>query len=115
MIVLVAGLVLMIAWNKIFTKQTPHHQVEAGVPASRYPIYFDGNSSKFAGIIKDHLHDPKSFDFVSSEHKELGDGDVEVIVTYRAKNGFGGVRTNRASATFNKNRESFRNVIIELD
>lgn len=82
--------------------------------ASEYDEYFDSKYSHFARLVKERLHDPGSFEFVSSSHKENGD-DIEVVMTYRAKNGFGAIRTNRASATLNKTRKTFRNVVWAMD
>lgn len=114
----ILGIALIIVIGDAFSPKPK--KIDPRVPAretiyvSEYDEYFGSKYSHFARLIKDHLHDPKSFEFVSSSHTENGD-DIEVIMTYRAKNGFGAVRTNRASATLSKERKTFRNVIWELD
>jgi hypothetical protein len=48
--------------------------------------------------IKESLHNPKSFEEVSSEYNENNDEVFEIKYTYRGENGFGAVRTETVFA-----------------
>jgi hypothetical protein len=58
---------------------------------------FSGKHTKLCEYIKNHLNDPDSFDHVQSKYFDQGSYLV-VIVTYRAKNLFGGVVTSYCKA-----------------
>lgn len=48
--------------------------------------------------IKASMHDPDSFELVGDRYVDAGD-HITMVMTYRGKNGFGGVRTERVAAT----------------
>lgn len=87
----------------------------APIAEKEYDLHFSSRHSTLANLIKERLHDPNSFEFVKSEYTDNKDGTLDVMVTYRAKNGFGAVRTQRASAELDKDKKVFRKLIVEID
>lgn len=85
------------------------------ISQSEYALHFNSRYSRLADLVKERLHDPKSFEFVKSDYTDNKDGTLAIIMTYRAKNGFGAVRTQRASAELDLNNKVFRKLIVELD
>jgi hypothetical protein len=85
------------------------------ISQSEYALHFNSKYSSLADLVKERLHDPKSFEFEKSDYTDNKDGTLAIIMTYRAKNGFGAVRTQRASAELDLNNKVFRKLIVELD
>lgn len=62
---------------------------------------WDGSHRKFVELVKGRLNDPDSF-----EHDETktwpvrADGQNQILMQFRAKNGFGGIIRGRAIGTF---------------
>lgn len=60
---------------------------------------WDGSLSALKTDIKNRLRDPKSFDHVETKITPVNSyGEHVLVMTYRAKNGFGGVNVEQASA-----------------
>jgi hypothetical protein len=62
---------------------------------------WDGQISALNQEVKQRLHNPRSFEHVRTEMKFVNDdpdGFPFVVMTYRAENGFGALRTARVSA-----------------
>jgi len=57
----------------------------------------DGHHKKLQEYIKSKLHDPSSYQHISTEYKEVND-HLEVLLTYRAKNSYNALVTNRVKA-----------------
>jgi hypothetical protein len=58
---------------------------------------WDGTYSALINAVKENLRDPGSFEHVETRISEIGeDGRQEVIMRYRAKNGFGGMNVQYA-------------------
>lgn len=57
---------------------------------------WDGSSSSFVAAVKDQLRDPDSFEVVDTRIAPVENGRHAIFMTYRAKNGFGGM--NKAMA-----------------
>lgn len=49
--------------------------------------------------IKANMHDPDSFDLVDDRAIDAGD-HITMVMTYRGRNGFNALRTERVAATF---------------
>lgn len=66
---------------------------------------WDGTYSALINAVKENLRDPGSFEHVETRISEIReDGRQEVIMRYRAKNGFGGLNVQYAKGTlFNLN------------
>lgn len=66
---------------------------------------WDGTYSALIKAVKENLRDPGSFEHVETRIGEIKeDGRQEVIMRYRAKNGFGGLNVQYAKGTlFNLN------------
>jgi len=82
-------------------------------PNEEYKRYFNSSRSELASEIKSKLNDPNSFEFVESKFRDNKDGTLTVIVDFRAKNGFGGIVTQSARATFNKDIKIFTDISIQ--
>jgi hypothetical protein len=54
------------------------------------------------GSVKQSLHNPDSYKFVDSESQVLENGGIDMTITYRATNAFGGVVTEQVAGTFDK-------------
>jgi hypothetical protein len=66
---------------------------------------WDGTYSALINVVKENLRDPGSFEHVETRISEIAeDGRQDVIMRYRAKNGFGGVNVQYAKGRlFNLN------------
>lgn len=61
---------------------------------------WDGSHYAFKRYIKKNLKDPKSFDHIETKSYKRSDGDILVIMKYRAKNSFGGYTIETSSGIF---------------
>ncbi len=62
---------------------------------------WNGSHRGLERAVKDSLNDPDSFEHVETLTWPVGtDGRNQIMMTFRAKNGFGGVITSRAIGTF---------------
>ncbi|WP_420023721.1 hypothetical protein ACN9JG_06070 [Cereibacter azotoformans] len=62
---------------------------------------WDGSHLEFARTVKAQLRDPDSFEHVETQVVEVDDaGRNRVIMTFRARNGFGGMNVERALGSF---------------
>lgn len=61
---------------------------------------FDGSVPEVIEAVKSQMNDPESFEHVKTRYIDNGE-DVTVIMTFRGKNGFGGVLTKEATAKVN--------------
>lgn len=62
---------------------------------------WDGSHRDFARAIKQNLRDPDSFEHVETRVTPVGDdGTHKILMTYRARNGFGGMNVGEALGTF---------------
>lgn len=58
---------------------------------------WDGSHRGFATFVRDRLREPSSFDHVETRITPIDeDGEHRLVMTYRAKNGFGGTNVERA-------------------
>ena len=65
---------------------------------------WDGSSREFVKSVKSQLRDPSSFEHVETRFTEKNArGEIGVRMTYRAKNGFGGINTETAYGTISAN------------
>lgn len=61
---------------------------------------WDGSQTNLVKFVKQNMNDPKSFEHVETRYWDNGKSDTIVIkMTYRGKNAFGGVVTERVRAT----------------
>lgn len=63
---------------------------------------WDGSHVQLVKTVKATLHDPKSFEHVSTKYWDRGD-DIKITMVCRAKNGFGALRTTTYVATADLN------------
>jgi len=59
------------------------------------PSWWDGSVSPVKHWLKANANDPSSLQYVHWNSSKLGNGDVDVVVQYRAKNGFGALTLHR--------------------
>lgn len=63
---------------------------------------WDGSHRAFEALVKASLNDPDSYEHVETmTWPRRGDGRNEIVMTFRAKNGFGGTITAKATGTIN--------------
>ena len=63
---------------------------------------WDGSHSELVKLVKRRLNDPDSFDHVETTTWPVrDDGRNSIMMTFRAKNGFGGVITSKAMGSIN--------------
>jgi hypothetical protein len=63
---------------------------------------WDGSHKAFVAQVKQRLNDPDSFDYVETVTWPVrDDGRNSIMMTFRAKNGFGGVITSKAMGSIN--------------
>jgi hypothetical protein len=63
---------------------------------------WDGSHPEFVNQVKRRLNDPDSFDHVETVTWPVrDDGRNSIMMTFRAKNGFGGVITSKAMGSIN--------------
>lgn len=61
---------------------------------------WDGSHGAFVRLVEAQLNDPDSFDHVeTTTWPRRDDGRNQIVMTFRAKNGFGGVVTGKAVGT----------------
>jgi hypothetical protein len=74
-------------------------------------VGFRGEIPALSRLIKDNLHDPRSFQHVSTAIRTVvSTGLPAAVMTYRAQNGFGAIRTDTVSAVINADDCSVRGV-----
>lgn len=63
---------------------------------------WNGSHPAFVDIVKKQLNDPRSFEHIETTSWPRNDkGRSKIVMTFRAKNGFGGVITAKAVGTIN--------------
>jgi hypothetical protein len=62
---------------------------------------WDGSHRKLVDLVKKSLNDPGSFDHVETKFWDMGDDNIVVLMTYRAKNGFGALVLGSVKAKTN--------------
>jgi len=82
-------------------------QAEAKAIADKKAVYqkwvedqfsvWDGSNRYLVDLLKENLNDPKSFDHEETTYKDMGDYLI-IKMTYRAKNGFGGLILQNVTA-----------------
>jgi len=83
---------IMLAIIGIFNLDNPkQHPPASQVSQSSW----DGSVSQVKVWLKAHANDPSSLQYTGWNLSKLGDGDFDVIVQYRAKNGFGALTLHR--------------------
>ena len=90
----IVGIVFGIFWviNGVFDlKNTKQHPSDSQVSQSSW----DGSVSQVKDWMKAHANDPSSLQYSGWNLSKLGDGDFDVVVQYRAKNGFGALTLHR--------------------
>lgn len=70
---------------------------------------WDGSNRELVKLVKSAMNDPKSFEHVETRFIDRGNG-LSLFMTYRGKNAFGGVVTNKISAELDKNTRSLSNI-----
>lgn len=70
---------------------------------------WDGSNRELVKLVKSAMNDPKSFEHVETRFIDRGNG-LSLFMTYRGKNAFGGVVTNKVSAELDKNTRSLSNI-----
>lgn len=103
-IVVLGCLVLGIIGNFIPKKETPIAAEPKTSVITKDGIKkqfsgFDGSNRGLIKAVKQSMNDPKSFEHVETRHWVLKNDTVIVKMTYRGKNAFGGVVTERVTAT----------------
>ena len=87
---------------------------EAQDPKHRNDQYFsgwDGSNPELVEYVKSRMNDPNSFEHVETKFYEHDGGDkLRIVMTYRGKNGFGGVVTERVGADLTKSTRTLSNV-----
>jgi hypothetical protein len=63
---------------------------------------WDGSHIEFTRLIKETMHNPKSFEHVKTEYGDFG-YRIVVRTTFRGTNGFGGIVKNTQTATYSEN------------
>ena len=61
---------------------------------------WDGSHRSLEKSVKVSLKDPDSYQHVETSYIDKGSEGIDVVMTYRAKNSFGGYVVNRAAATY---------------
>jgi hypothetical protein len=70
---------------------------------------WDGSHTELVKMVKEHMHDPKSFEHVSTTFEKQTDGGLLVCMDYRGKNGFGATMLNNICAKY-----SVSGVLVEV-
>ena len=90
----IVGVFLGIFWVIIGIfdlKNTKQHPPTSQVSQSSW----DGSVSQVKDWMKAHANDPSSLQYAGWNSSKLGNGDFDVVVQYRAKNGFGALTLHR--------------------
>ena len=85
--VCIVGVFMGIMWviMGIYDFSNKQHSPTGQVSQSSW----DGSVSQVKDWMETHANDPSSLQYAGWNSSKLGNGDVEVVVQYRAKNGFG--------------------------
>ena len=70
---------------------------------------WDGSHMDLVKLIKEHLNDPKSFEHVKTTYIDKGYG-LEIHMTYRAKNAYGGLILQNVTAIADKAKNEIRTI-----
>ncbi len=70
---------------------------------------WDGSNRELVNLVKSAMNDPKSFEHVETRFVDRGNS-LSLFMTYRGKNAFGGIVTNKVSAELDKNTRSLSNI-----
>lgn len=62
------------------------------------PYAYDGSHRALVEYVKERMHDPGSFQHVSTSAIESEEGNLMIIMKYRAANGFGALRLATVTA-----------------
>ena len=75
---------------------------------------FDGAHTQVKNFAEEQMRDPDSFEHIETRITPVSDdGNHTLIMTYRARNGFGGITEGRVVAEINNDDCSATNVSIE--
>lgn len=75
----------------------------------RFLSGWDGSNRELVNLVKSAMNDPKSFEHVETRFVDRGNS-LSLFMTYRGKNAFGGIVTNKVSAELDKNTRSLSNI-----
>lgn len=82
--------------------------------AGRHCLSPDGSSRNFIGRVKQQLRDPDSFEHIRTSIEPVQkDGSHLIEMTYRARNGFGGMNVGTASGEVRQSDCTARVLVIE--
>jgi len=102
-------------WSAFLNNDKPRRESSGSTPQAPASVNdtpqgfsaWDGSQIAFARAIKTQLHDPSSFEHVSTKYWDV-QGHYVVAMTYRAKNGFGALRLSTAKAECGKDGSLIR-------
>lgn len=90
-------------------QQTPAQPARDPNAPESFLSAWDGSNRELVKSVKSRMNDPKSFEHVETRFIDRGNS-LSLFMTYRGKNAFGGVVTNKVSAELDKNTRSLSNI-----